>query len=36
MDRKTAENAEGQEIGAGTILFALAAFCLAVTAYLVG
>lgn len=36
MSRKLAEDVDGQEIGIGTILFALAAFSLAVTAYLLG
>ena len=36
MSRKSAADADGQEIGFGTILFALAAFSLAVTAYLLG
>ena len=36
MSRKPAEDVGGEEIGIGTILFALAAFSLALTAYLLG
>jgi hypothetical protein len=36
MNRRPAEDADSQDIGFGTILFAFAAFCLAVTAYFLG